>query len=329
MLFEKENEKNFTKNAILHRNILEYLFEEHGHKPFRFTELAKFLMRKNYEFRDYYKDHLRNVTMTHRIANHRQRIQKCIDNLVNSRLLIIFDRIKSKKNELKTPLYAFSIEGKITALLSSYNTNYEQKEERRLTEDKLFELVYQVFSRYNSHVTDFLLRIYIKAKDKGFSESVAVLLIKILQSNIPIKYVDEALRWTVYFHLEKGHNRNEFFNIYMETLYELPERARRIIMYHEKCEIESRFHLYQPPREWEEAWVNNIHDCHKIALYGVCTNQKCNTHYPVIIDYLDYRKEIFSRDHLNRSCEKCKTQDSVHVYNTLEKNEIRDKLGIS
>jgi CRISPR/Cas system-associated exonuclease Cas4 (RecB family) len=52
MLFEKENEKNFTKNAVLHRNILEYLFEKQGHKPFRFTELAKFLMRKNYEFKD-------------------------------------------------------------------------------------------------------------------------------------------------------------------------------------------------------------------------------------------------------------------------------------
>ncbi len=138
--------------------------------------------------------------------------------------------------------------------------------------------------------------------------------------------MDEALRWTVYFHLEKGHNRNKFFNIYMETLNELAEDARRIIMYHEKCEIESRFHLYQPPRDWEEAWVHNIQDCHKIVLYGVCINHTCSAHYPIVVNYHEFRKEIFSKEHLNRGCEKCKTHNSFHVYSTLEKKEIRDKL---
>lgn len=290
-LFEKEDEKNFTKNAVLYRNILEYLFEGQGHKPFRFTELAKFLMRKNHEFRDYYTDHLRNVTMSSRIANHRQRIQKCLDNLIASRLIVTVGSVRSKKNELQTPLYAFSIEGKIAALLSSYYNNYEQKEKKRLIEDKLFELIHELFSKYNSYVTDFLLKIYSGAKAKGFAESIAILLIKILQSNIPIKFVDEALRWNVYFHLEKDHNRNKFFSIYMETLNELPEDVRRIIMYHEKCEIESRFHLYQPPKEWEEAWINNIQDCHKLVLYGACTNQTCSARYPIVVDYHEYRKE--------------------------------------
>jgi hypothetical protein len=93
-------------------------------------------------------------------------------------------------------------------------------------------------------------------------------------------------------------------------------------MYHKKCDIESRFHLYQPPKEWEEAWVNNIHDCHKLVLYGACTNQTCSGRYPIVVDYHEYRKELLSKGHLNRSCEKCKAHNSVNVYNNLEKKEI-------
>jgi hypothetical protein len=50
MLFEKENETAFTKNAVLSRNILEYLFEKEGNKPFRFTDLGKYLMKKTTSF---------------------------------------------------------------------------------------------------------------------------------------------------------------------------------------------------------------------------------------------------------------------------------------
>jgi hypothetical protein len=57
----------------------------------------------------------------------------------------------------------------------------------------------------------------------------------------------------LYFHLEKSEQtKKEFFNIYTEILNELDESIRKIILYHEKAEIESRFHLYQPPKDWEE-----------------------------------------------------------------------------
>ena len=45
------------------------------------------------------------------------------------------------------------------------------------------------------------------------------------------------------------------WNIWMKTLKEFPEDVQRIIICHEKAEIESRIHLAQPPKEWEEAWI--------------------------------------------------------------------------
>lgn len=324
MLFEKENEKSFTKNAVLYRNILEYRFETDGYKPFRFTDLGKYLMKKNYEFQDYYTDHLRKVTMTNRIANHRQRIQRCIDNLLATDLLKIVGKVKSEKNVLETPLYTFSIEGHIAALLSAHYNNPKDGNQRNRI-DKIFELIDQFYSRYNSHIVDFVSRIYRKAKERGFSESVVVLLTKILQSNIPIKFMKDAFNYTLYFHLEKGHTRSDFFNIYMETLSELNEDVRKIVLNHEKAEIESRFHLYQPPKDWEEAWIHHIQDYSKIVLYGVCANKNCYARYPIVTDYYEYRQDIFS-GHLKKDCNRCNTKDSVLIYNTLEKKEVQSEL---
>jgi hypothetical protein len=330
MLFEKENETAFTKNSVLSRNILEYLFEKEGNKPFRFTDLGKYLMKKNYEFRDYYTDHLRNVTMSNRIANHRQRIQRCIDNLIDSQLLIIKDKVKSEKNELQTPLYAFSLEGIIVALLCRYHniSSDKYKDTRRRIEDQVFSIIFHLFSQYNSHIVDFVSKIYLKAKEKGFSESIVLLLLKILKdSNIQIRYMKDALNWALYFHLEKSQRtKRDFFNIYIETLNELDENIRKIILYHEKGEIESRFHLYQPPKDWEEMWTKNIQEYSKLVLYGTCQNQACLNRCPLLVDYYDYRTEIFLKGHLKGDCDKCNSRDSFYVYDTLEKKEIQAKL---
>ena len=56
----------------------------------------------------------------------------------------------------------------------------------------------------------------------------------------------------------------------METLKEFPEDLRRIIIYHEKAEIEGRIHLAQPPKDWEETWYGNTQNYSQLTLNGKC-----------------------------------------------------------
>jgi hypothetical protein len=99
----------------------------------------------------------------------------------------------------------------------------------------------------------------------------------------------------------------------MEILNELDESIRKIILYHEKAEIESRFHLYQPPKDWEEMWIKNIQNS-SIVLYGICQNKACLNRCPVLVDYYDYRIEMLFKGHLKRDCNKCNTSGSFYVY---------------
>jgi hypothetical protein len=237
--------------------------------------------------------------------------------------------VKSEKNEsLLTPLYTYTTDGVILALLCSYYNNAHNDNKLEAIRNKIFEMIFEFYSKYESYIVDFVSRIYAKAKQKGYSHSIVVLLLRILMnSNFPIRFMKDALNWTLYFHLEKEQQtKKEFYNIYIETLNELDEHKRKIILYHEKAEIESRFHLYQPPKDWEEMWIKNIRDHSKIVLYGICQNKVCLNRYPVLVDYYNYRTEMSSKGHLNRDCNKCNTRDSIYVYNTLEEKEIQSKL---
>ena len=64
---------------------------------FRFTELGKWLMKKNIEFINDYSGSKGHTSISARIANKRQRIQNCIDNLRKWDFLLISKMVLLKK----------------------------------------------------------------------------------------------------------------------------------------------------------------------------------------------------------------------------------------
>ena len=75
-------------------------------------------MKNNREFiNDYSSDSDRNKSISARIANKRQRIQNCIDNLIKWDFLLISKMVTAEKNGLKTPLYLLTPLGKLFYLI--------------------------------------------------------------------------------------------------------------------------------------------------------------------------------------------------------------------
>ena len=103
-----ENYQNKYDNASLYQNILKYANLPEATSGFRFSELGRWLMKKNIEFIKNYSDSDSNISITARIANKRQRIQKCIDNLIEWGFLFISEMVQAEKNDTKTPLYVLT-----------------------------------------------------------------------------------------------------------------------------------------------------------------------------------------------------------------------------
>jgi hypothetical protein len=70
------------------------------------------------------------------------------------------------------------------------------------------------------------------------------------------------------------------------ALDQFPGKIKNIFVAHEKTEIESRFLISQPSKDWEEASLDNTTNHHTIVLYAVYQNKDRKVrYYPVLRAY--------------------------------------------
>lgn len=147
--------------------------------------------------------------------------------------------------------------------------------------------------------------------DKGLSVSMINLLLQTLMSDYKVRTLMDVLNIVLFIHLRDQRTREVFANIWIEVIRELNENMRKVIMHHLKADIESQIHLRQPPRDWEEIWIQHIQDCTNFVLYGIWIN--CSQKYPVLIDFYAFQKNANPK----MNCDKCNGKDTLQVHATI------------
>jgi hypothetical protein len=88
VIFEANDDKTLTDNAVLCQNILRYGREQgYNSNGFRFSDLVNWLMKNSPEFIDLYSGNKAKTPPSMRLSNNRQRIQRLIDALITLRLV--------------------------------------------------------------------------------------------------------------------------------------------------------------------------------------------------------------------------------------------------
>ena len=344
-IFEKdENNIYYTKNAELFQDILKYFTiveEEHTDKNqenvdnnnsnkkgkwislktephfFKIRELENWLMKNNRYFINLYSDSNSKTKMIVRITNNDKQIKNCLKNLESMKLINIKDYVEGDKNKIPTPRYELTIHGLIILIIIKYeSTQFSQ--DRHKTNQMIIRYIQYYFGSYNSHICDFLSKIYDEMNKQGHSQLFIDFFIKLLHQNShKIKTIIDALNLTLYTLLMSEKSYLIFKEIFINTLNGLEDEIKKIILYHEKAEIESRIHLSQPPKDWEVQWIENLHNYSNLTLYGKC--KICYEKYPITIDYLYYRNNILPSNFLNIKCVKCNSEESFIVSSDLSK----------
>ncbi|HJT49024.1 MAG TPA: hypothetical protein VJ729_12655 [Nitrososphaeraceae archaeon] len=276
---------------------------------FRIRELEHWLMKKNQQFLNFYSGPKRHTTMNTRIANNDQLIKSCIHDLESSQLLAKIEMTESLKNKIPTPLYSLTTHGIIVLYLIKYRD--AEPSDKLTISQKIIGLVNTHLSTYNSYICDFLLMVYDKVMQKRLSVSIIDLLSQTLRSNHKMHTLIDVLNIGLFIHLRDQKAGQIFAYIWTEVIRELDENTRKVIMYHFKADIESQIHLRQPPKDWEEMWIQHIQDCTKYVLYGICNN--CSAKHPVLIDFYAFQKNANPK----MNCDKCNGRDSLQVYATI------------
>jgi hypothetical protein len=187
----------------------------------------------------------------------------------------------------------------------------DQKDKLKI-QQIIIQLIKRHLSVYDSYMGDFLSLVYEKSMQKGFGNSMIDLLSKIVHtSNYRVHTLSDILNIVLRTHLLDQKTQAYFVDIWIEIVSELEENMKKVIIYHFKADIESKIHLFQPPKDWEEMWIKNIQDYTKFVLYGICSN--CFQKYPVLVDFYVFQKNA----NLEIDCNKCNGKDALKIYSII------------
>jgi hypothetical protein len=293
ILFQRENNKNhYNLDALLRQDVLRYCtaagLQNGG--SFRYTQIAKWLMKNNLEFVTYYTGDKGKTRMANRISARQRRITRAIYDLIDLNLIIITDRVRAQKNDLDTSLYSFTSAAPLLAWLIMTEST-EDKNKREEAIKNIFDIISSHLNSKSDFRSEFLSGFLNRCHERGiFSEVVDTFRMGVL--NDIVMYNEHALidRFvgvmnTIY---QAARHPEDFFAI----LDQLDEVARKALLLEFKIEIEAFYQTRHPSKVWEIMRLKNIGDNSKVIVLGFCS--WCNGEMPFSVDIIQYLKALRS-----------------------------------
>ena len=312
IIFENYQNDKYD-NSSLYQNILEYA--NSSSLGFRFIELGRWLMKKNIEFINYYSDSDANISITARIANKRQRIQNCIDNLRKWDFLMVSKMVTAEKNNTETPLYVLTPLGKLIFLI--VQAKFSNKDKQNNAIKQIIDIVNSIKEQNDSaiilFITELLNQLWQNNKTSSIIEHLERLLMLELNNGNDFLSSLLGIKYFIYWFIV---DEELFFKI----LENLTEDKRNIILVNLKTEIEyyyqqnylikdadlknnslpvivNNFHYGDlinsgvvPSAYWENTRLKYIDSFSKVVVPSYC--DVCNSHRAVVVDVIDYLKSV-------------------------------------
>lgn len=241
-IFGTKDGNTFTNNALLYQDILRYGRErEYNNEGCRFSDLGNWLIANSLEFSKYYSDSKKRTPLSVRLANNRHRIQKLVDNVVTLGLLKIKSFVEAEKNRREpVELYTFSIEGIFLSWLLKARDEEISGKQSSETIAHISDLVDKCTQASDSYTVLFVNKFFKKCMQKGsFNFIVAFFLSSILPyytvytgKDLLLLFlgIRSPLNWIL-----------AAPDVFLETLNDLDRRARMVMLFQFKKEIE-RYH---------------------------------------------------------------------------------------
>ena len=152
-------------NSELYQDILKYARKRRDQQGFKFSHVGRWLINENIEFRSYYTGSKAHVPKSARLANKRQRIQGCIDNLVQWDLIRVIGKVKAEKNEFDTQLFESTLEGNLLSYLFEVNSTTDGNSDVAIK--SLLDLVESLAKKIDSSILNFVFEFFKRCKYFG------------------------------------------------------------------------------------------------------------------------------------------------------------------
>jgi hypothetical protein len=315
-IFQRDNDGSYSQNARLYQDILKYFLipkDDNNNDTFRFWDLAKWLMKNNEEFVNYYQDFpTRNVTMSNRIEARKNRIKSKLNDVIYLDLIRIGGTTKASTTDANIDLYRYTENGCLIAWL--IQSMYPEKREN--ADNEIHKILCSHFENEGSSDSLFYVIAFNIMKDRGLFGNFANLLRQVLYDGKPIWSISEllsAVRPPKHLIENGAKNPAAIIGDIHEIIRGMDPAKRKLFFYHMKTSIEERMQKSLcMPAEYEKLRFEIRDKPLLVAIEGICKECKCPVH--IAIEILGYLETKFvPQARLTQDCPHCKKEKSVII----------------
>jgi hypothetical protein len=281
--------------------------------------------------------------MSNRIANKRQRIQNCIDNLKKWEFLHISKMVTAQKNDIPTPFYILTSLGKLISLIVKAKFS-DKDEEQNNAIKQVIDIINSIKEHNDSALVLFIIELLNQLWKNNKTSFIIqhferLLRLELNSGNDFLSYLLGIKQFINWFIVDE--------EIPFKILEKLPKDKRKIILFNLKTEIE---YYYQqnylikddffkknflpvsinnsnygglinsmaiPSAYWEETRMKYINLFSKVVVPSYCN--ACNSHRAFVLEIADYLKSIvrahgpYPNLHVTGNCIECRNFLSTHI----------------
>jgi hypothetical protein len=310
-IFQKDKEGKYTENSKLYQDILRYSIDgkyKEDDNSFRTRNLAKWLLEKNIEFSNYFKEpSTRHFTISSRIENKLDRIKKKIKDLINFGLIEQSEMVKETKGNGLIPLYRFTKTGYLVAW--SIESKYPDRSENAINE--IYNLMQENFSESSASNDIFFSIFYRKCRDAGLFPDIVALTRRLLELDKPITDFPQIFQHLMLRPLGNTEKSTEVIRLWDEAFDELDQESKLLFLHRIKLvldiSMEDRVMAF---REYERLRYKARITPYMIILEGYC--EDCNVYTTAGVSIIEYIHNIqLSAESVTNRCRMCNVQSCV------------------
>jgi hypothetical protein len=310
-IFQKDKEGKYTENSKLYQDILRYSIDgkyKEDDNSFRTRNLAKWLLEKNIEFSNYFKEpSTRHFTISSRIENKLDRIKKKIKDLINFGLIEQSEMVKETKGNGLIPLYRFTKTGYLVAW--SIESKYPDRSENAINE--IYNLMQENFRESPASNDIFFSIFYRKCRDAGLFSDIVALTRRLLELDEPIIDFPQVFQHLILRPLGNTEKSVEVIRLWDESFNELDHESKLLFLHQIKLVLDiSMGERAVAFREYEKLRFKIRDRPDIIALEGYC--EDCSLYTPAGLSTIEYIHTIqLSPQSVTGICPTCKKHRSL------------------
>jgi hypothetical protein len=318
-ILQKDENKIYTKEALLYQNILEFPLKTNTDQ-FKFSELGRWLIKNNKEFRESYDRDRKyssktNTTITYAVLKKKDRIEKKIKDLIELGALYQSGWTKSEKlKDHEVPLYSLTGDGYFIALLLLRNES----------PDKINQLY--DFIQFNLQINDsyhnlLFSKIYQKCKRIDMLETAFIIIEEFLANTLDDRTVFDAILSISQAETYDRSIQEKLRDIRLQALMEVDLPARVSYLLYVKSSLDEIMIRQHPPKRWEDIRLFYLDDYSTTVMYAWCHD--CMWEDYVGIDIMEYLRNLtLDSVSVHAPCPEC-NGNNLHASTSIPHHPIK------